>query len=137
MATGRGLLDTNILIHWQRLERTDLPQQAAVSAITLAELAAGVHAVTTDDLERSKRVDLLQRVESTFDPIPFESAAARAYGRVVAAVRARGRSPRSRVADLMIAAIAAAQNLPLYTTNPADFDGLDGVVEVVTVTRPT
>lgn len=83
-----------------------------------------------------QRVELLQRVESAFEPIPFGVEAARAYGAVSAAVRASGRSPRSRVADQMIAAIAAAMQLPLYTTNPGDFEGISRIVEIVEVPRP-
>lgn len=132
---GAGLVDTNILIHWDLLEPEVLPQQIAVSTITIAELAAGVHA-TDDGIERARRVELLQRVESAFEPIPFGVEAARAYGAVSAAVRASGRSPRSRVADQMIAAIAAAMQLPLYTTNPGDFEGISRIVEIVEVPRP-
>lgn len=132
---GAGLVDTNILIHWDLLEPDVLPRQIAVSTITIAELAAGVHA-TDDGIERARRVELLQRVESTFEPIPFGVEAARAYGAVSAAVRASGRSPRSRVADQMIAAIAAAMQLPLYTTNPGDFEGISRIVEIVEVPRP-
>ena len=117
-----GILDTNILIHWERLPARLLPDVGAVTAITFAELA--------------ERVDKLQRVESAFEPIPFDGDAARAYGRVTAAVRAAGRSPRARVADQMIAAIAVSRALPLYTTNPDDFAGLEGLLRVVAVPRP-
>ena len=131
-----GVADTNILIHWDSLDAASLPLEIAVTAVTLAELAAGVHAAG-DDLERARRLDLLQRVESAFDPLPFDAAAARAYGAVTAAVRMAGRSPRSRIADLMIAATAASRQLPLFTTNPTDFSGLDAVVTVVPVPRPS
>lgn len=134
LPAGAGLVDTNILIHWDLLEPDVLPRQIAVSTITIAELAAGVHA-TDDGIERARRVELLQRVESAFEPIPFGVEAARAYGAVSAAVRASGRSPRSRVADQMIAAIAAAMQLPLYTTNPGDFEGISRIVEVIPVPR--
>ncbi|MCL2464195.1 MAG: type II toxin-antitoxin system VapC family toxin [Micrococcales bacterium] len=130
-----GLLDTNILIHWARLDPSQLPAQAAISTVTLAELSAGVHAAS-DAATRADRLDLLQRAESGFDPIPFDVAAARAYGRITAAVSSIGRSPRSRVAVQMIAAIAASRDLALYTMNPADFSGLDAIVTVVPVTRP-
>lgn len=130
-----GLVDTNILIHWDRLDLEQLPLRVAVSTVTIAELAAGVHA-TDDGLERARRVELLQRVESAFEPIPFDVEAARAYGAVTAAVRAAGRSPRSRVADQMIAAIAIATKLPLYTTNPVDFAGVSAILNVVAVPRP-
>jgi predicted nucleic acid-binding protein len=86
--------------------------------------------------ERARRLDVLQRAEHEFDSIPFDADAARAYGRVTAAVIAAGRKPRRRAADLMIAATAIAAGLPLYTTNPDDFVGLDHLVTVIPVTRP-
>ncbi|MGH8971391.1 MAG: type II toxin-antitoxin system VapC family toxin [Actinomycetes bacterium] len=136
----QGLLDTNILILRRRLDAADLPEEMAISAVTLAELAAGVHLVRGDDaqarVERARRTDVLQRAEAEFDPIPFDGEAARAFGRISAAVRAIGRAPRRRVADLMIASVAAANGLPLYTTNPTDFTGLADLVTVVPVRRP-
>jgi predicted nucleic acid-binding protein len=104
-----------------------------VSAITLAELAAGPHA-TADPAERARRQDRLQRAEVTFEPLPVDGAVARAYGRVYAAVVAAGRKARGRRAlDLLIAATAVAAGLPLYTRNPEDFAALDGLLEVVPV----
>jgi predicted nucleic acid-binding protein len=136
----RGLLDTNIVILRRAIDPDELPDEMAISAITLAELSAGVHLVSGDNAdaieERARRADVLQRAESEFDPIPFETESARVFGRISAAVQARGRTPRRRMGDLMIASIAAAAELPLYTTNPADFDGLDGIVRVVAVRRP-
>jgi len=136
----RGLLDTNILILRRWLDAEDLPEEMAVSAVTLAQLAAGVHLVRGDDAdaraERARRTDVLQRAEGEFDPIPFDGEAARAFGRISAAVRAAGRAPRRRMADLMIASVAAANGLPLFTTNPADFAGLAGLVTVAPVRRP-
>ena len=136
-----GLVDTNIVILRQRIDPAELPDEIAISTVTLAELSAGPHQVVSDRgydeaAERARRLEVLQRVEHEFDPIPFDVDAARAYGRVVAAVVAAGRSPRRRVADLMIASIAVAEQLTLYTTNPADFAGLDGLLSVVAVTRP-
>ena len=105
----------------------------AVSAITFAELAAGPHAASDID-ERARRQDRLQRAEATFEPIPFDAEAARAYGVVYAAVLAGGRKARgARAVDLLVAAIASAAQLPLYTRNPDDFNALDGVVEVIAV----
>jgi len=110
-----------------------LPEEASVSAITLAELAAGVHA-TRDPRERAIRQERLQRVEATLEAIPFDAAAARAYGRVFAAVIAGGRKARGkRAIDLLIAATAAAARVPLYTRNAGDFSGLEGVVEIVAI----
>jgi predicted nucleic acid-binding protein len=133
---GDGLLDTNILIHWPRLAPDQLPVRAAISTITLAELSAGIHAAQ-DASARAVRLDLLQRVESVFDPIPFDVAAARVYGRITAAVASVGRSPRSRVADQMIAAVAASRDLALYTTNPTDYVGLGDILDLVPVARPS
>ena len=139
--TTRGLLDTNILILRALINPDLLPDELAISAITLAELASGVHLVKGDApddiLERSRRVDILQRAEREFDPLPFDSTAARLYGRLTAATVATGRTPRRRISDLMIAATAAANNLPLYTANPDDFTGLDEIVTIVPVDRPT
>ena len=136
----RGLLDTNILILRRWLDSDLLPDEMAISAVTLAELSAGVHLVRGDDAqaraERARRTDVLQRAEGEFDPIPFDGEAARAYGRISAAVRASGRAPRRRVADLMIASVAASNGLALWTTNPGDFAGLDELVTIVPVARP-
>ena len=131
MATG--LLDTSVVIDWDdpAVQRA-LPDEIAVSAITLAELAAGPHLASTI-AERSKRQVRLQQTEATFDPIPFDAEAARSFGQVVAAVAETGRTHRSRVADLLIAAIAHANGLVLYTRNPDDFIGLDELIQVVTI----
>jgi predicted nucleic acid-binding protein len=141
----QGLLDTNILILRRWIDPDELPDAMAISAVTLAELSAGPHQVRRnteqddydEDAERARRLDVLQRAENEFDPIPFDAEAARAYGRVCAAVVSTGRKPRRRVADLMIAAVAIAQDLSLYTTNPDDFAGLDGLLAIVPVTRPS
>ena len=129
----RGLIDTSVLIDVALIEPGDLPGEIAVSAITMAELSAGPHA-TTDPAERARRQDRLQRAEATFEPLPVDTAVARAYGRVYAAVGAAGRKARGRRAlDLLIAATAVAAGLPLYTRNPDDFAGLSEILEVVTV----
>lgn len=98
----------------------------------MAELAAGPVA-TQDRAERARRQDRLQRAEAAFEPIPFGSEAARAYGRVHAAVTAAGRQPRRRFADLLIASIAVAEGLPLLTRNAEVFSGLDELLVVVSV----
>lgn len=132
----RGIVDTSVVIDLERIDPTDLPFELAVSAVTLAELAAGPHA-TADPAERARRQDRLQRTEATFEPLPLDGAVARAYGRIYAAVAAAGRKARGRRAfDLLIAATAVAAELPLYTRNPKDFDELDSLVEVVAV-KPT
>ena len=126
----RGLLDTSVVIDHDVIDVSLLPDESAIAAITLAELAAGPHA-TTDDEERVRRQDRLQWAVATWDPLPFDAEAARAYARVFAAIRATGRSSRARVADLLIAATAVANGLPLYTRNPSDFVGLDKVLKVI------
>ncbi|MFI5066708.1 MAG: type II toxin-antitoxin system VapC family toxin [Streptosporangiales bacterium] len=140
----QGLLDTNILILRRWIEPDQLPDEMAISAVTLAELSAGPHQVRRNDEqnlydeheERARRTETLQRAESEFDAVPFDAEAARTYGRVAAAVIAAGRKPRRRTADLMIAASAIAEDLPLFTTNPDDYAGLEKLVRVIPVTRP-
>ncbi len=131
-----------ILRRW--IDPSELPAEMAISAITLAELSAGPHQVRRVDepggydehAERARRLDVLQRTENEFDPIPFGVEAARTYGMVTAAVIAAGRKPRRRIADLMIASIAISEGLPLYTTNPDDFAGLGNLLTIVPVTIP-
>ncbi len=129
----RGLIDTSVIMDLPEMALDLLPAELAISAVTLAELAAGPHA-TTDIAERAKRQDRLQRTESTFAPLPVDASVARAYGRVYAAVSRSGRKARGRRAvDLLIAATAVAAGLPLYTRNPADFAGLSDLLTVVRV----
>ena len=130
---ARGLIDTSIVIDLALIEPAELPLEVAVSAVTMAELAAGPHA-TADPNERARRQDRLQRAEATFEPLPVDAAVARAYGRVYSAVAAAGRKARGRRAvDLFIAATAVAAGLPLYTRNPDDFAGLSDMLEIVSV----
>ena len=124
------------MIDLGRVDPSDLPSEIAVSAVTLAELAAGPHA-TGDPDERARRQDRLQRTEATFESLPVDGAVARAYGRVYAAVASAGRKARGRRAfDLLIAATALAAELPLYTRNPSDFRELDGLLEIIPVPGP-
>ncbi len=128
-----GLLDTSVVIDLERLAAAVLPHQAAISAITMAELSAGPHA-TDDPVERAIRQDRLQRAEAAFDPLPFDVDASRAYGRMYAAVAAAGRKARgARAVDLLIAATACAHDLPLYTRNPDDFAELHDLIDIVAV----
>lgn len=135
MAGGRlerGILDTSVVIDLEHIDVAMLPRSVA-TWITMAELAAGSHA-TADSNERARRQDRLQRAEAAFDPIPFDADAAGAYGRINAAVVARGRKARgARAVDLLTAAVAASTNLPLCTRNPDDFAGLGDIVTVVSV----
>lgn len=133
---ARGIVDTSVVIDLERIEPAELPAEIAISAVSLAELAAGPHA-TRNGSERARRQDRLQRTEAAFDPIPFDAAAARAFGRIYEAVAAAGRKPRGRRAtNLLIAATALAAGLPLYTRNPDDFAGLADLVEVKPVALP-
>jgi predicted nucleic acid-binding protein len=128
---ARGLLDTSVVIGLDRLDPSSLPVEVAISAITMAELAAGPHAARSAD-ERGRRQDRLQRAEAAFDPLPFDGEAARAYGRVYAAVSATGRKARgARAVDLLIAATALAAGLPLFTRNGADFEAINDLVDIV------
>jgi len=128
---SRGVLDTSVLIDHD-IAAEQLPDESAITAVTLAELAAGPHATENKD-ERARRQDRLQWATATWDPLPFDADAARMYGRVFAAARAAGQSSRARLADLLIASTAAANGLPLYTRNPADFAALKRIVKVVKV----
>jgi predicted nucleic acid-binding protein len=130
-----GLVDTNVVIHLGALDAAQLPEEMVISAITLAELSAGPHHAN-EPSERARRTSVLQHAEATFEPLPFDTDAARAFGLITAAVLAAGRTPRRRIADLMIAATAVASRLPLYTTNPDDFAGLHDLVTIVPVARP-
>jgi predicted nucleic acid-binding protein len=126
-------VDTSVVIDMDRIDPANLPVEIAISAITLAELAAGPHA-TTDPAERARRQDRLQRAEAAFDPLPVDANVARAFGRVYAAVTTAGRKARGRRAfDLVIAATAVAAGLPLYTRNPDDFAGLSDLLEVISI----
>jgi len=128
-----GLLDTSVVVDLGVLPADALPVHVAVSAVTLAELGAGPHAAN-DPRERARRQDLVQRAEAAFEPIPFDAAAARAYGHVYAAVRGAGRkAPGARAVDLLIAATALAADLPLYTRNGGDLVGLRDLLAVVDV----
>ncbi|GIH68851.1 type II toxin-antitoxin system VapC family toxin [Sphaerimonospora thailandensis] len=130
-----GLLDTNILILRADIDHDELPDEMMISSITTAELSVGV-LTATDPRELAQRMKILQAAEAEFDPLPFDQTAAREYGQLWTAVIASGRKPRPRTADLMIACVAIANRLPLYTCNPKDFKGLDHLLTVIPVTRP-
>lgn len=133
---ARGVLDTSTVILLSRLDDPLLlPDEPVITAITLAELTVGP-LVASSDQERAARQAHLQQAESDFDALPFDAAAARAFGRVAAALRQSGRQPAARSYDAMIAATALASGLPMYTCNPQDFAGIDGL-EVVAVPLPT
>jgi len=129
---SRGVLDTSVLIDHDLIAAEQIRDESAITAVTLAELAAGPHATENKD-ERARRQDRLQWAAATWDPLPFDADAARMYGRVFAAARAAGQSSRARLADLLIASTAAANGLPLYTRNPADFAALKRILKIVRV----
>ena len=131
----RGVLDTSTVILLARFQdATVLPQEPLITAVTLAELSVGP-LVAQNEAERAARQAHLQQAESDFQPLPFDTAAARAFGRVAASLRRAGRKPAARAYDAMIAAIAISANLPIYTCNPDDFTDIDGL-EVVALPMP-
>lgn len=132
---GRGVLDTNTVIMLSRItDVTTLPEEPLITAVTLAELSVGPLVASTD-AERAARQAHLQQAEADFEPLPFDAQAARAFGRVAASLRRAGRKTHARAYDAMIAATALANGLPVYTCNPNDFSGIDGL-EVVSVSLP-
>jgi len=132
---ARGVLDTSTLILLQRLTNAaSLPEEPVITAVTLAELSVGP-LVAADQNERAARQAHLQQAEADFDPLPFDADAARAFGRVAASLRRAGRKTTARAYDAMIAATAVANDLPIYTCNPADFSGIDEL-DVVAMAIP-
>ena len=132
---ARGVLDTSTLILLGRLtDVSSLPSEPMITAVTLAELSVGP-LVAADDEVRAARQAHLQQAESDFDPLPFDAAAARSFGQVAAALRRSGRKPAARAYDAMIAATALANDLPVHTCNPGDFEAIDGL-SVVAVPHP-
>jgi predicted nucleic acid-binding protein len=131
----RGVLDTSTVILLTRIQDESLlPEEPLITTVTLAELSVGPLVATTDE-ERAVRQSHVQQAESDFDPLPFDVPAARAFGRAALALRRSGRAVKPRVYDVMIAATALANGLPLYTCNPRDFAGIDGLT-VVSVPFP-
>lgn len=134
-ARASGLLDTSTLILLPALRDPSLlPQRPLISAITLAELSVSPLVAANDTL-RAARLAHLQQAEADFDPLPFDADAARAFGQVAASLRRSGRKASARAYDAMIAAVALANGLPLYTCNPDDFANIDGLT-VVSVPHP-
>ena len=125
-----GVLDTNIVILLGQLSPQDLPTEPVITAITLAELSVGPLVAEDAAAARAARQARLQETEAAFDPLPFDAPAARAFGRVAAAVRRSGRQVRPRAFDTLIASIAIANELPLYTCNPRDYSGVEDLMLV-------
>lgn len=128
----RGVLDTSVVIDLETLPEGLLPIYSAIAAVTLAELAAGLH-TANDPAEQGARLLRLQVVEANFDALPFDAAAARHYGHLVSLAVAAGQSPRPRRLDLMIAATAVANGLPLYTRSARDFRAVAASMMLVEV----
>ncbi len=132
---ARGILDTSTLLLLGRIEEVDqLPSEPMITAITLAELSVGP-LVASSDRERAARQARVQQAETDFEPLSFDAAAARTFGRVAAGLRAAGRKPAARAYDAMIAAIAVSHHLPLHTCNPSDFIAIDEL-DVIAVPHP-
>jgi predicted nucleic acid-binding protein len=129
-----GVLDTSVVVLLDRLSADDLPREPLITAVTLAELSVGPLA-TDHPGERAARQVRLQEVEAVFDPLPFDAPAARAFGRVAAALREAGRQVQPRAFDAMIAATAIANRLPVFTCNPRDFVAV-GELVVIPVPHP-
>jgi tRNA(fMet)-specific endonuclease VapC len=131
----RGILDTSVVLLLSRLtDPASLPAEPLITAVTLAELSVGPLVASTDS-ERAARQAHLQQAEADFDPLPFDAQAARAFGRVAASLRRAGRKANARAYDAMIAATALAHDLPVYTCNPGDFTGIEGL-DIVPVGVP-
>ena len=125
-SAARGLLDTSAVIDLADLDASALPGECLISAITLGELSAGA-LVARNARERAARQAHLQQAEADFDPLPFDAGCARAFGRVAASLRRSGRKPQARAYDALIAATAIAHGVSVYTRNPNDFTGIDGL----------
>lgn len=130
-----GILDTSVVIVLADTPGERLPRVSLITTITLAELSVGP-LVAESDRVRSARQGNLQLAEASFEPLPFDAVAARNFGRVSASLRRAGRKAHSRTYDAMIAAIAIAKGLPLYTCNPGDFEGIDEL-EAMAVPLPS
>lgn len=126
MTARRGVVDTNVVVLMRRLAAESLPDRPVITAITLAELAVGP-LVAADPVTRARRQEHLRFAEASFPVLPFDEAAARAFGSVAAALRVAGRKVSARGFDALIAATALANGLPLFTTNPDDFAAIDGL----------
>ncbi len=133
----RGVLDTSTVIMLSRItDPATLPVEPLITAVTLAELTVGPLVATTE-AERAARQSRVQQAEADFDPLPFDAAAARAFGRVAASMRRSGRKPAARAYDAMIAATALAQQLPVFTCNPDDFAKVDDLTVVPVAVPPS
>jgi predicted nucleic acid-binding protein len=134
VASPRGVLDTSTVVLLGQLLASDLPDEPVITSVTLAELSVGP-LVAKDEAERAARQARLQQAEADFEPLPFDTQAARSFGGVAASLRRSGRKVQARAFDAMIAATAIANDLPVYTVNPSDFEGIVGL-DLRAVPRP-
>jgi hypothetical protein len=126
VASPRGVLDTSTVVLLGQLVASDLPDEPVITSVTLAELSVGP-LVAKDEHERAARQARLQQAEADYEPLPFDTQAARSFGSVAASLRRSGRKVQARAFDAMIAATAIANDLPVYTVNPSDFEGIVGL----------
>lgn len=120
----RGLLDTSIFIAREQGRPVGrLPDEGAISVLTLGELHLGV-LLARDARTRAQRLRTLATVERTFDAIPVDDEVARVFAEVAPAARRRSRRPK--IVDALIAATAIAHGLPLYSQD-RDFAEISGV----------
>jgi hypothetical protein len=127
-----GVIDTCTFIDLADIDPLKLPAVAEITAVTLAELHQGV-AMAKEPTTRAARAEKLAAAVIDFDPLPFDRDAASRYGTLVALTVAYGRDPKPRRLDLMIAAIASTQGMPLFTRNAKDFGGLESALTVIAV----
>jgi tRNA(fMet)-specific endonuclease VapC len=126
LASPRGVLDTSTVVLLGQLVASGLPAEPVITSVTLAELSVAP-LVAKDEQERAARQARLQQAEADFEPLPFDTQAARSFGGVAASLRRSGRKVQARAFDAMIAATAIANDLPVYTVNPSDFEGIVGL----------
>lgn len=123
----RGILDTSVLLSLPGIDDpSSLPDEPLITTITLAELTVGPLVAVSEE-ERSARQAHLQQAEADFEPLPFDEAAARAFGSVALSLRRAGRKKRARAFDALIAAVGLSRGLAVYTCNPGDFEGIEGL----------
>lgn len=110
----RGLADTTVFIARESgrpLRAADLPDELAVSVVTVGELRAGVLSAA-DTATRVTRLDTLTRALG-LEPLPIDQAVAESWARLRILLRDAGL--RMPVNDSWIAATALAHRLPMVT----------------------
>lgn len=126
--TPRFMLDTNICIYLMKHHPPEVAKrfsecyvgEVVISAITLAELEYGV--ICSGENQERNRAALSSLLEDIV-VLPFDGAAAHAYGAVRLATQERKRD----ALDKLIASHAIAQNVVLVTNNEVDFVVYPGI----------